>query len=73
MLTRVTLYMSVLLLSLGPAQAHVPEGTVRGIWYWPADALPVMDGDLSEWMYRQAVNSQHRSWAFCLWFTVHVT
>ena len=49
MLTRVTLCMSVLVLGLGPAQAHVPEGPVRGIWQWPADALPVMDGDLSEW------------------------
>ena len=49
MILRATLSISILLLTLGPAPAHVPAGTVRGIWQWPLEALPVMDGDLSEW------------------------
>lgn len=40
---------AVLLLGVAPTQAHVLEGTVRGIWQWPADMLPTLDGDLSEW------------------------
>ncbi|MCY3738706.1 MAG: hypothetical protein OXG13_20070 [Gemmatimonadaceae bacterium] len=49
MILRATLSMTILLQGLGPAQAHVPAGTVLGIWQWPVEALPVMDGDLSEW------------------------
>ena len=49
MILRGTLSISILLLTIAPAPAHVPAGTVLGIWQWPLDALPVMDGDLSEW------------------------
>ncbi|MCY3738705.1 MAG: hypothetical protein OXG13_20065 [Gemmatimonadaceae bacterium] len=49
MILRATLSITILLLGLAPARAHVPEGTVLGIWQWPLEALPVMDGDLSEW------------------------
>ena len=49
MILRPTLSITILLLGLGPAPAHVPAGTVLGIWQWPLEALPVMDGDLSEW------------------------
>ena len=49
MSARAPLSMTILLQGLGPAQAHVPAGTVLGIWQWPLEALPVMDGDLSEW------------------------
>lgn len=49
MILRATLSTTILLMGLGPSPAHVPAGTVRGIWQWPLEALPVMDGDLSEW------------------------
>ncbi len=46
---RKSLTMAALLLAFGSAQAHVPPGTVLGVWQWPSHALPVMDGDISEW------------------------
>ena len=49
MTIREQLTLAVILLGLGPTQAHVLQGTVRGIWQWPADMLPTLDGDLSEW------------------------
>ena len=49
MTMREKLTLAVLLVGLGPAQAHVLPGTVRGIWQWPADMLPTLDRDLSEW------------------------
>ena len=44
-----SLTLAVLLLGFGSAQAHVPPGTVLGVWQWPSNALPTMDGDISEW------------------------
>jgi len=29
--------------------AHDPPDFVGGVWAWPGNALPVLDGDLSEW------------------------
>ena len=49
MILRATLSITILLLTIAPAPAHVPAGRVLGIWQWPLEALPVMDGDLSEW------------------------
>lgn len=37
------------MMGLGRAQAHHPPDHVFGVWQWPSHALPVMDGDLSEW------------------------
>ncbi len=29
--------------------AHIPEGRVFGVFQWPSNNLPVLDGDISEW------------------------
>jgi hypothetical protein len=31
------------------ASAHDPPDFLGGVWQWPENALPVLDGDLSEW------------------------
>ena len=31
------------------AFAHIPEGRVFGVFQFPTDKLPVLDGDISEW------------------------
>jgi hypothetical protein len=31
------------------AFAHIPEGRVFGVFQWPSNNLPVLDGDISEW------------------------
>lgn len=31
------------------AFAHIPEGRVFGVFQWPTDSLPVLDGNISEW------------------------
>ena len=46
---RKTLTMAVLLLGFGSAQAHIPPGSVLGVRQWPSNALPELDGNISEW------------------------
>ena len=31
------------------AFAHIPEGRVFGVFQFPTDKLPVLDGNISEW------------------------
>ena len=53
--------------------AHDPPDFVGGVWAWPENALPVLDGDLSEWdivppelwiTEQDVVNSSDRPWAY---------
>ena len=44
-----TIAAAALLVTSSASLAHVPPNFIGLIWQWPANQVPVLDGDLSEW------------------------